>query len=176
MAELTPQERLQPSLLDRLTDENPEKGTESRDQRVLSMQQLREGVKRDLAWLLNTVNLQANPDFADDLPLDDYPEVLDSVLNYGLPDLAGKTGSTVNTNEIEQLLKNSILSFEPRILSRSLQVRVQVNEDQMNRNSMVIEIEGELWAQPVSERVYLKTEVDLETGNVSVEDFTGKVA
>ena len=42
MAELTPKERLQPSLLDRLTDNEPDRQTESRDLRVLSPQRLRE--------------------------------------------------------------------------------------------------------------------------------------
>ena len=57
MAELTQQERLQPSLLDRLTDDEPEKKQESREKRVVSLRRLREGVLRDLAWLLNTSNL-----------------------------------------------------------------------------------------------------------------------
>jgi hypothetical protein len=30
-----------------------------------------------------------------------------------------------------------------------------------------------MWAKPMPERLYLKTEVDLETGNVSVDDFNG---
>ena len=42
MAELTQQERLQPCLLDRLTDDAPEKTQESRDQRVVSLRRLRE--------------------------------------------------------------------------------------------------------------------------------------
>ena len=41
MAELLPQERLQPSLLDRLTDYEPGSAVESRERRVLSTQQLR---------------------------------------------------------------------------------------------------------------------------------------
>ena len=41
MAELLPQERLQPSLLDRLTDDAPESKEESRDKRVLNLAQLR---------------------------------------------------------------------------------------------------------------------------------------
>ncbi len=48
MAELTPQERLQPSLLDRLTDDRPQETRESRERRVLSMRQLRASVMRDL--------------------------------------------------------------------------------------------------------------------------------
>ena len=45
MAELTSKERLQPSLLDRLTDDEPDKTQESRDQRVLSANRLRECVR-----------------------------------------------------------------------------------------------------------------------------------
>ena len=54
MAELATKERLQPCLLDRLTDDEPEKSTESRDRRVFSLRQLRQAVLRDLSWLLNT--------------------------------------------------------------------------------------------------------------------------
>ena len=50
MAELLPQERLQPSLLDRLVDDNPGEQKESRDQRVLVIRKLRDFVLRDLAW------------------------------------------------------------------------------------------------------------------------------
>ena len=84
MAELTPTERLQPSLLDRLTDEEPAQSSESRNRRVLSIQKLRESVLRDVAWLLNTTNL-AESDLAER-----YPDVAKSVVNYGLPDLATK--------------------------------------------------------------------------------------
>ena len=62
MAELTPGERLQPSLLDRLTDDSPQSKKESRDQRVLSVRRLRACVLRDLAWLLNTTNLGSDFD------------------------------------------------------------------------------------------------------------------
>jgi hypothetical protein len=44
MAELTPQERLQPSLLDRLTDLAPAEREESREQRVINAARLREYV------------------------------------------------------------------------------------------------------------------------------------
>ena len=53
MAELTQKERLQPSLLDRLTDDEPPTQQESREKRVLSMHKLRLFVLRDISWLLN---------------------------------------------------------------------------------------------------------------------------
>jgi type VI secretion system protein ImpF len=42
-------------------------------------------------------------------------------------------------------------------------------QDQMNRNALTFEITGELWAQPIPLQLYLRTDVDLETGQVSVE-------
>ena len=69
MAELLSQERLQPSLLDRLTDDEPLQHQESRERRVLSITKLREVVLRDLAWLLNTSRL------GDPASLADYPFV-----------------------------------------------------------------------------------------------------
>ena len=65
MAELTPQERLQPSLLDRLRDDEPSTQVESRDKRILSMAALRESVMRDIGWLLNTEDLESSLDYVD---------------------------------------------------------------------------------------------------------------
>ena len=53
MAELTAQERLQPSLLDRLVDNAPDEKRESDDKRTLTKQALRQAVLRDLGWLFN---------------------------------------------------------------------------------------------------------------------------
>ncbi len=86
MAELTQKERLQPSLLDRLTDDSPTERRESRDKHVISPSRLRECVRRDLTWLLNTSNLAALENLDSGLPA---PSQAGLVLNYGMPDLAG---------------------------------------------------------------------------------------
>ncbi len=167
MAELTQNERLQPSLLDRLTDNEPDKKRESRDKRVLSLQKLREAVRRDLTWLLNCGNLESTDD------LDDYPQVGSSVVNFGVPDLAGSTVSTLNRNEVERMLRSAVLAFEPRILPETLKVKLDRDHEEMNRNAVVFLIEGELWAQPVPLQMFLKTALDLETGAIDVTDTNG---
>jgi type VI secretion system protein ImpF len=163
MAELTQKERLQPSLLDRLTDRNPRQTRESRDERVLSLRQLRESILRDLAWLLNTENLESVHDF------DDAPEVRHSVLNFGIPTMAGTTASGTHTDELERTIRGAILAFEPRLLTDSVQVHAAAI-GQMNRHALTIEIEAEMWAQPVPLRMFLRTELDLETGEVEVTE------
>jgi type VI secretion system protein ImpF len=167
LAELTQKERLQPSLLDRLTDNEPDKNQESREQRVFSLTRLREAVLRDLAWLLNTTNLEAGDD------LSDAPEVAHSVLNFGIPDLSGISVSGAAVGDLERKLRRAIADFEPRILRNSLKVHLELNETQMNHNAMTFIIEGELWAQPVPLRMYLKTEIDLDIGEVRVTEHGG---
>ena len=160
MAELFPKERLQPSLLDRLADDEPEKKEESRDKRILSFTKLRQSVMRDLEWLLNAGCLDTSQD------LSDYPQVKKSVLNYGLSDLSGTTASNVDSTTLERMLRQTIVNFEPRILADSLKVKV-TNRDK--HNNIIFEIEGELWSQPTPERLYLKTILDLELGSVEVK-------
>jgi type VI secretion system protein ImpF len=159
MPEATPYERLQPCLLDRLTDEDPRSKTESRAHRVVTLRQYRDAVGRDLSWLFNSC---ARPD---DDPIYEHPEVARSVLNYGIPDLCGLTTGAIEPAELERRVRQAILAFEPRILRNTLSVRVIVDDDQTSRNAMALEIAGELWAQPASESLYIRTEVDLETGS-----------
>lgn len=166
MPELTQKERLQPALLDRLTDDEPEKREESRDKRVLSLRRLRELVLRDMTWLLNTGSLDSA------VNLDGYPEVAHSVLNYGMLDMSGVVISGVDLPAIERRIKQAILDFEPRILPDSLRVQVTTSEH-MSSNAMAFDIEGELWAQPLPIHLYIKTEIDLETGNVDLRDLSG---
>ncbi|MBL8260722.1 MAG: type VI secretion system baseplate subunit TssE [Candidatus Competibacteraceae bacterium] len=164
MAELTPKERLQPSLLDRLTDEEPDRQEESRDKRVLSMSRLRECVLRDLGWLLNATRM------ADDRLDARYPFAARSVINYGLPALAGGTARSLEINDLEQSLRQAIIDFEPRLLRHSLRVRAELTEERMSHNALTFEIEGSLWAQPLPLQLYLKTEIDLESGQVQIEE------
>jgi type VI secretion system protein ImpF len=164
MADLTQKDRLQPSLLDRLTDNDPDRRQESRETRVLSPSRLRESVRRDLAWLFNTTHLESTQS------LDDYPAVAHSVVNFGMPDMAGRTVSGVNSALLEQAIRRAILDFEPRLVATTLRVRLAVNDKHMSHNAMAFDIEAELWAQPLPLRLFLRTAVDLEDGTIEVRD------
>lgn len=167
MAELTTQERLQPSLLDRLTDDEPGKSEESREKRVISANRLREYVTRDMAWLLNCVNMCADDELAD------YPEVARSVLNFGIPDLTGSALSGVDASALQRKIRAAIVAFEPRLTASTLQVTINTDSARMDRQSLTFNIESEMWAQPIPLNLYLKTEVDLETGAFHVSEGFG---
>lgn len=160
-------ERLQPALLDRLTDDEPDKPVESRAKRVVSTARLRESVRRDLAWLLNTTNLASVRD------LSSVPEVLESTLNFGVPDLAGRTKSTIKPEEIERVIRNAIWKYEPRLVRRTVQVKMVGEPSDIKFNNMCFIIEAELWAQPIPIRLFLRTELDLESGDARVTELGG---
>ena len=154
-------ERIQPCLLDRLTDENPEAVKESRNERVISVKRYREGVLRDLIWLLNA---KAHTDRDG---LDDFPEVARSVLNFGTRDLCGLISSSLDLRIMEQEIAEAMRRLEPRINPGSLAVTA-VSGSQKFANGIAVEIRGDLWAYPVPEQLYIRTEIDLDTGKYTV--------
>lgn len=161
MADRMLAERLQPSLLDRLTDDAPDSTTDAASSRVIDIMRLREIVRRDLAWLLNTSNLEA----AHDLEL--RPNLQRSVLNYGIPDISGSTGTMNRAYEIQQAIRRAIENFEPRILPETLEISMR--QEQMAGGAIIsYDIRGELWAEPVPVDLYLRTALDLTTGEVKV--------
>lgn len=166
MAELLATDRLQPALLDRLSDDDRQAALEPRDKRVLSMRGLRKAVLRDLGWLLNSTGLGALQ------PLEGTPLAARSVINFGLPDLTGKTASGLDRAELARRIRQAIWDFEPRILRDSVRV-VALAPGQAGAapNQVAFEIHGELWGQPLPERLYLKTELDLEIGELRLFDM-----
>ncbi len=159
MPEAVPYERLLPCLLDRLTDEEPQARREGRDRRLIGLRRYVEAVRRDLAWLLNS---KARPRGD---RIYDFPEVARSVLNYGIPDLCGTTGSALEPAEFERELRQALRTFEPRLSPGTLIVQANVDPQQMNANALTFEIVGEVWAMPAPEAFFARTEVDLETGD-----------
>ncbi|VWX55982.1 conserved hypothetical protein [Burkholderiales bacterium 8X] len=163
--ETAAQERLQPSLLDRLIDDDPGKTQERDDERTLTRQALRQAVLRDLSWLFNCT--------AHGLAYDDprYPHAARSVFNYGLPMLSGQFTSSVQRVSMEQALKNAILQFEPRILPRTLEVELVMEGSALDSHNRIgLQIRGMLWAQPVPLEFLMRSRIDLEEGRIEMVD------
>ncbi len=163
MAELTPMDRLQPCLLDRLTDDEPEVSRESRDRRIVSLQRYKSGVLRDLEMILNSKRHPLHDNIYE------FSKAARSVLNFGILDICGAPILNTKPAEIESHVKEAIICFEPRISQRTLSVRMVSPLDSEYIRSISFEIEAELWAQPLPDRLYVKTEVDLETGHYKLK-------
>lgn len=160
----TTRDRLQPSLLDRLTDDEPQRREEGEDRQVMSKAQLRQAVLRDLGWLFNALqplNAQAQA----------HRAVAESVLNFGLPALSGQLASRVDVSQLERAIRQAILRFEPRILPESLEVRALEADSVMDTHNIIqFDIRGHLWSQPVPLEILLRTQLDLEAGQVMVRE------
>ena len=159
MAEALSRDRLYPSLLDRLVDDEPGKATEARENRAASLQKLRDNVLRDLNWLFNAT--QSSIDFEDD------PVLVGSVINFGMPALAGRPASQYDMTELSRALREVILRFEPRIVAHTLKVSGERNRGDTH-NVLGFRIEGQLWSQPIPLEIFMRTEIDLESGLTSV--------
>lgn len=165
MAELLLQDRLQPALLDRLTDDEPLKTQEPREQRVMSKSKLRQAVLRDLAWLLNANRLERAGEFRG------APLARRSVINFGLPAFSGRSASSLEPADLERSIAAAVRDFEPRILPHTLEVRAIISENQHEKHNIIgAEIRGQLWSQPVPLEMLVRTEIDLETGEVDIAD------
>ncbi len=155
-------EKLQPCLLDRLTDDDPAITQESRSQRVISLQRYKRGVLRDIEWLFNS-SAHLPEEGSRGFKLSDFPEAYRSVINFGTRQLCGLFAP--NMSELERQLGEAIELFEPRIIPHTLTVKAV-----MDRHLIAFEIQGELWANPVPERLFIKTKIDLETGQCTLGD------
>jgi len=162
LAELSLQERLQPSLLDRLKDDHPDETVDVTSSRVLTLSQLRSSVRRDIAWLLNACNLERE--------VAGYDEVEKSVINYGIPDLAGYTVSSVDVGVLEKTIQQALEDFEPRLLKGSIRLRADIDPEKMSHNTLIIDIECDLWALPAPIELLLRTELDFESGDITVSE------
>jgi type VI secretion system protein ImpF len=166
MAELLPQDRLQPSLLDRLVDNEPEQRVESVEKRVMNMSRLRESVLRDLNWLFNCAQAASAEE------IEASPLMARSVVNFGLPPFAGMTASGVELRTMENALRQAIIDFEPRLLPESVRVKARRIESggDNHHNALSFDIECRLWAQPAPIALLLYSEIDLESGQNSVKE------
>jgi type VI secretion system protein ImpF len=158
MAELTSSEKLQPCLLDRLTDLAPDRDLESAAERVVSLRRYREGVMRDLGTLLAT----AKPSLGDNLA--EFPEVEKSVLNYGTRDLCGSVSGSLRSYDLARELRRTLECFEPRLNPASLVVEPVVDPWKAVGHQIGFEIRADLWANPQPEELQIRTTLDLETG------------
>ena len=157
--------RLQPALLDRLTDDEPDQGKEAESHRVMSKTQLRQAVLRDLGALFNSVQPLAAAAAS-------YPLLAESVLNFGLPPLSGQLASKLDVSSLEESIREAIVRFEPRILPSTLRVEAREATSVLDTHNVIeFEIRGHLWSQPVPLEILLRTQLDLEAGQVEVRDM-----
>ena len=147
--------------MDRLLDNEPHISVETDQSQHQHLVQLRNSVRRDVENLLNTRYRLIAPD-------EEYRQLEDSLLNYGLPDLA-----TVNIIDQERKnafindLKNIIKRFEPRFKSINIHYLDNPNKDD---HTLRFRIDGVLYADPAPEIVIFDSTLEPVSRTVSVQE------
>lgn len=168
MPDLNAIDRLQPCLLDRLFDEEPRRLSEGKQEKVVSLARFKEGIKRDIEWLLNSKTRFDHVDTAL------FPEIRYSVLNYGVRDLTGLSSENLSAADIERAIYKALMAYEPRIIKGSLTVRhLVVAADDAEAelklvNALDFEISGKIWADPTPQDFVLRTEIHVEDNTITV--------
>jgi len=160
---------LKPFLLERLTDDAAGARVRAAEyaarmpEQVLSPQQYRDSVLHDLQKLFNSHALPVAED------VEKYPAVARSVVNYGMPDIASMFIEGITIAELQRMITRVIERFEPRILPHTLKVTVRDGSATELLSGVQVEIEAEIWAVPMPELIFLKTEIDFGTGKIEVK-------
>ncbi|MDR7115398.1 type VI secretion system baseplate subunit TssE [Caulobacter sp. BE254] len=123
---------------------------------------LRATVLRELNWILNTTQFGAIQN------LKPYPEVATSVLNYGVPDMAGKLLQRRAVENRAREIKQAIRRFEPRISPQRLDVTATAKDAKPNAVTFVIraDVTSAVMALPVE----FKTDVEIDTGAATLRE------
>jgi type VI secretion system protein ImpF len=137
------------------------------DRRGISMRRLRECVLRDLSSLLNAINLEATDD------LEPYPLVARSVVNFGIPNLAGQARNSITPVRLAERIRGAIELFEPRLSRVRVIPEVDTPETDLI-GGLAFRIEAELWGDPLPQHMEMRTRIDLGTGNARVDDLGGR--
>ncbi|WP_111642406.1 type VI secretion system baseplate subunit TssE [Marinimicrobium alkaliphilum] len=154
---------LRPSILDRLIDLEPDAHRDHNLDRHQHLTELRQSVRRDLENLLNARYRVIAPG-------DDYPQLDQSLLNYGLPDLA-----TVNIADTEKKqrfvrdLERTLRDYEPRF--KSVKVAHLDNRDATDR-TLRFRIDAVLWADPAPQTVIFDSILEPVSRSVNVQEFS----
>jgi type VI secretion system protein ImpF len=123
---------------------------------------LRNTVRRELNWLLNTTQFGAAVDLAP------YPQVKSSVLNYGVPDMAGKISTPRAVAGRAAELREAITTFEPRLEAALLGVTPHPTPDRDDAITYVIrgDITSAVQAMPVE----FVTDIEVDTGVATLRE------
>ncbi len=158
-----PYAHLLPTLFDRLRDDVPLRKTEAPGEYTVSQQQMRDIIQRDLAYLLNTANME------DLIDRKKFPDAAASTVNFGVPVLAGSYLSAHKWEKIEALIRRAVEDFEPRLVPETLIVTpLQKNESVNHYNVLLFEIRGQIHMDPYPMAFTVQSSVDLETNRISI--------
>lgn len=152
--------RITPTIIDRLLDFEPKVSTEALKSRSQGLRELKQSVRRDLEWLLNTRHS------AEKVP-DGLDEVNKSIAIYGLPDFTGLSSKNIDDRKsLIRSIETALRNFEPRFMN--LKVTLVENDD--HQRGVKFQIHAILRVEPTPEPVVFDTVLQMGSGEFKVEE------
>jgi type VI secretion system protein ImpF len=147
-------------VLDRLLDDDPTASRETPKTRTQVLRELKQSVRRDLENLLNTRRRAvAWPE--------EFEELRQSLLGYGLPDITGSDlGSVPSREQFRRVMEQVIRQFEPRL--KHVSVEMLENLEPIDR-TLRFRIDALLHVEPAPEPVVFDSAMQQVTGDVEVK-------
>lgn len=154
-----------PCLLTRLTDENPFDSKDSSYGTEFSVEQLRSDILVNLSMLLNSHTAPEESKYLEK----HYPLSAVSVFHYGIDSYAGRTSSFRQPHIIAEAVRRAIVRYEPRVQPASVQVLADPPGDGDDHTALHLHIACRLAVTPLSDDLYFRLRVDVETGETSIK-------
>ncbi|OLE51438.1 MAG: type VI secretion system lysozyme-like protein [Acidobacteria bacterium 13_1_20CM_3_53_8] len=147
------------SVLDRLLDYEPEITREPVASRAKSLRQLKQSVRRDLEWLLNTRQTVGGAP-------SDLKELSNSLAAYGLPDFSNLSiESADDQKRMQREIEDAVRIFEPRLED----VEVTIEPARSTERILRFRIDARLKVEPAPEPVTFDTMLQLGSGQYIVQ-------
>lgn len=134
----------------------------------VSEDKLRTHLEADLSALMNTIQLGSTVD------LDDVPHVRSSIVNYGFRDLSGVSMLEMTTQKLVDTIKQSLLTYEPRLTHDSIDVKVTGAEGN-SRQRLSISVAAEMVGDPMDIPLDFDAEVDVGAGKLKMSKLRVQV-
>ena len=134
----------------------------------VSDEALRRHLQEDLISLLNTTQLSSV------IPLDDYPHIEKSVVNFGFPDFSKFSREELSKPHVLDAIRQSLLDHEPRLRNSTLDVQIN-NPEADSGQRLSIHVSAELVSDPVDIPVDFEAEVDLGAGKLAMQQLRVQV-
>ena len=148
------------SVLDRLIDYEPEVSREAIASRSKNLRQLKEALRRDLEWLLNTRQVALG------LP-PELEELNRSLAAYGVPDFTNlNVANQDDQKRIQGDIEEALRIFEPRLES----VNVSFQPSSSGDSRIHFRIDANLKIEPAPEPITFDTTIQIGSGQYVVKE------
>jgi type VI secretion system protein ImpF len=161
MARTELERTVQPSVLDRLVDDEPRLSGDPQITREESERRFRAAVRRDVEWLLNTRrSMYPAPEWC--------PETRQSVYDYGLADTTGIPVATADGRKaLLATIQATIERFEPRLTNTVVRIVDRPSDTALQVHFVV---QATLLMDPSPEQVVFDTVLEVGRGEYEVFD------